>query len=137
AGHALARLLVGRVLTAPRAVLRELDPVGRVSLGLLSLVVASLAVLARERDRDADTGLCHWGRLLGSGTPEPAPIRQDTPDSQRATPPPARETPVCTGFAPRPPPAGAADARDDRRPHPSRRPPRSRGAPVRGHPPPL
>src|SRR3954447_8357146 len=71
-GHALARLLVGGVLAAPRAVLRELDPVGRVSLGLLSLVVASLAVLARERDRDADTGLCHWGRLLGSGTPEPA-----------------------------------------------------------------
>src|SRR5436190_3178984 len=70
AGHASARLLVGRVLAAPRAVLRELDPVGRVSLGLLRLIVAPLAVLARKRDRDADTGLCHWEetpRIRGAG----------------------------------------------------------------------
>src|SRR5207344_3385827 len=114
AGHLLARLLMGRVPPAEAAVLRELDPVGRVPLRLLRLVVAPLAVLARKRNQHADTGLRHWGRLLGSWAPGPAPIRQDTRDPHRATPS-----------------AGAADARLDRRPNPPRRPPGPRGAALR------
>src|SRR4029078_5591158 len=52
----LARLAVERVRPAPAAVLAKLDPVGRVPLRLLRLVVASLAVRASERDRDSDSG---------------------------------------------------------------------------------
>ena len=55
----LPRLPVRRVMPAPAAVLLELDPVGRVSLGLIRLIVAPLAVLARKRYQDADTGLRH------------------------------------------------------------------------------
>ena len=102
----LARLLMGRMPPAEAAILRELDPVRRVPLRLLRLVVAPLAVLARQRNQHADTGLSHWGRLLGSRAPGPAPIRQDTRDPRRATPS-----------------AGAADARLDRRPNPPRVPP--------------
>ena len=83
-----------------------------------AFVVAPLAVLARQRNQHADTGLSHWGRLLGSRAPGPAPIRQDTRDPRRATPS-----------------AGAADARLDRRPNPPRVPPVPRGAALRGDPP--
>src|SRR5687767_9665389 len=53
---ALPRLPVHRVLPAPAAVLVELDPVGGVPLGLLRLVVAPLAFVARKRDRDSYSG---------------------------------------------------------------------------------
>src|SRR5262245_26621045 len=53
----LPGLPVRRVLAAGRAELRELHPIGRVALGLLGLVVASLAVGAGERHRDPDTWL--------------------------------------------------------------------------------
>src|SRR5687767_425544 len=49
-----AGLLVRRVPAAPTAVLAELDPVGMVALGLLGLVVAPLALLAREGDGDSN-----------------------------------------------------------------------------------
>src|SRR5207302_9799501 len=48
----LPRFAVQRVPTAPAAVLVELDAVRRVPLGLLRLVVATLAVRASERDCD-------------------------------------------------------------------------------------
>src|SRR5581483_5449041 len=50
---ALASLPVNRVAPAPPAVLLELDPVGRVPLGLLGLVVAPLALRARKGDSDS------------------------------------------------------------------------------------
>jgi len=45
-----------RVATAPAAVLPELDPVGRVPLGLLRLIVAPLALGASQRDRYSNSG---------------------------------------------------------------------------------
>src|SRR5919204_1205801 len=48
----LARLPVGRVTSAPAAVLLQLNAVGRVSLRLLGLIVAPLAFGAGERDPD-------------------------------------------------------------------------------------
>jgi hypothetical protein len=54
-----AGLLVRRVPAAPTAVLAELDPVWMVSLGLLSLVVAPLALLAREGYGDSDISASH------------------------------------------------------------------------------
>ena len=55
----LPGLPMQRVTPAPAAVLLELDAVGRVPLGLLGLVVAPLALGARERDPNSDSGLCH------------------------------------------------------------------------------
>jgi hypothetical protein len=46
---------VRRVLSAPPAVLGELDPVRRVALGFVRLIVAALALLASERHEDSDT----------------------------------------------------------------------------------
>src|SRR4051794_23379035 len=65
-GHRLTGLAMDRVGAAPTAVLLELDPVGRVSLRLLGLVVPSLALRAGERDCDSDSG-CH-GFFSLSGT---------------------------------------------------------------------
>src|SRR5918995_4034392 len=66
-GHGLPGLPVERVRRAPPTVLAELDPVGRVSLRLLRLVVAPLALGASERDRDSDSGChCAVGALLCS-----------------------------------------------------------------------
>src|SRR4029079_10076532 len=78
----LARLLVRRVPAAPAAVLVELDPVGRVALGFVGLVVPRLALLTRQRDQNPNT-CCHGepsGRLSqktvsqGLGAP---PRRED------------------------------------------------------------
>src|SRR3954471_17563742 len=56
-GHRLlAGLPVRGVRAAPAAVLLELDAVGRVPLRLLRLVVPPLALGARERDCDSDSG---------------------------------------------------------------------------------
>src|SRR5919201_1372536 len=55
----LASLPVHSVAAAPAAVLLELDPVGRVPLRLLGLVVAPLAFGAGERDPNSDSG-CHF-----------------------------------------------------------------------------
>src|SRR5207245_1589746 len=52
----LAGLPVRGVPAAPAAVLLELDPVRRVPLGLLRLIVPPLAVRAGERDCDSDSG---------------------------------------------------------------------------------
>src|SRR5579885_3169182 len=52
-------LPVRRVPPAPAAVLPELDPVGRIPLRLVGLVVAPLALGAGERDRNSDSGLGH------------------------------------------------------------------------------
>src|SRR5207237_5282512 len=57
-GGPLAGLPVQGVVAAPAAVLAELDPVGRVPLRLLRLVVAPLALRAGERDAYSDSG-CH------------------------------------------------------------------------------
>ena len=54
-----AGLAVGRMAPAPAAVLLELHAVRRVPLRLARLVVASLALRARERDCDSDSG-CHF-----------------------------------------------------------------------------
>ena len=56
----LARLLVRRVLAAPAAELAQLDPVRRVAPRLVGLVVASLAVFASHRHRDADISASHF-----------------------------------------------------------------------------
>src|SRR4030095_6666303 len=56
-GH-LAGLPVDSVPAAPTAVLLELDPVWRIPLRLLGLVVAPLALRACERDSDSYSG-CH------------------------------------------------------------------------------
>src|SRR4051794_15225137 len=56
-GHGrLAGLPVRRVAAAPAAVLLELDAVGRVPLRLLRLIIAPLALGARKRDCDSDSG---------------------------------------------------------------------------------
>src|SRR5918912_2586949 len=56
----LPGLPVRGVLTAPAAVLLELDAVGGVPLRFLGLVVPPLALGAGERDCDSDSGLgCH------------------------------------------------------------------------------
>src|SRR5918999_15995 len=54
-----AGLLVRRMPATPAAVLAELDPVGIVPLRLLGLVVAPLALLAREGDGDSDVSASH------------------------------------------------------------------------------
>src|SRR5207237_9603622 len=51
-----AGLPVQGMASAPAAVLAELDPVGRVPLRLLRLVVAALALGASEGDRDSYSG---------------------------------------------------------------------------------
>src|SRR5262245_63262762 len=56
-GH-LAGLPVHSVPAAPTAVLLELDPIRRVPLRLLGLVIASLALRAGERDSDSYS-TCH------------------------------------------------------------------------------
>src|SRR5262245_38636865 len=61
-GH-LASLPVDSVPATPATVLLELDPVRRVPLRLLGLVVAPLAVIAGERDSDSYSG-CHSCSLL-------------------------------------------------------------------------
>src|SRR3954453_8147652 len=58
-----ARLFVTRVLLAPLAVLAHLDPVRIVALGLLCLVVASLALVTGERHSDSHVSPGHV--LLG------------------------------------------------------------------------
>ena len=57
-----AGLAVSCMTTAPAAVLRELDAVGRVPLRFHGLVVAPLAVGAGKRDRNSNSGFRH--RLL-------------------------------------------------------------------------
>ena len=49
-GTLLARLLVHGVCTAPATVLLELDAVGVILLVLVGVIVATLALLASERD---------------------------------------------------------------------------------------
>jgi hypothetical protein len=60
----LARFSVRSVLPTPSAVLGKLDPVRRVSLGFVGLVVAALALCAGEGHIYSNTGLSHRG-----GTP--------------------------------------------------------------------
>jgi hypothetical protein len=60
---------MNRVLTAPAAVLLELDTVGRVPLRLVRLVVPPLALGAGERDRDSNSG-CHLDRVLSVSVEE-------------------------------------------------------------------
>src|SRR5437763_10406119 len=92
----LARLAVRRVLAAPAAVLAQLETVRRVPLGLVALVVAALALLAGESDRDPDVSSCHRsgessaGLVLRSGAPA-LPIRASRP-ARRAPPRPADRT---------------------------------------------
>src|SRR5262249_59008677 len=52
----LAGLAVRRVRSAPAAVLAQLDPLGIVALGLVALIVAPLALRARERDCNSYVG---------------------------------------------------------------------------------
>ena len=59
-GHGgLAGLAVRGVAAAPLAVLAQLNTVRRVPLGLVGLVVAALAVLTCERDRDSYVSTSH------------------------------------------------------------------------------
>ena len=55
-----AGLLVRGVPATPVAVLAQLEPIGSVATRLVRLVVASLALLAGERDGDSDFSAGHW-----------------------------------------------------------------------------
>ena len=55
-----AGLLMRGVAATPVAVLAQLEPVGSVATRLVGLVVASLALLAGERDGDSDFSAGHW-----------------------------------------------------------------------------
>src|SRR5436190_8461112 len=72
-GPPSAGLLVRRVPAAPAAVLAQLDPVGIVALRLLALVIAPLALLARECDGDSDVSAGH--RYLEVDNKRPASAR--------------------------------------------------------------
>jgi hypothetical protein len=74
---------VRRVPSAPAAVLAELDPVGIVPLRLLGLIVAPLALLAREGDGDSDFSASHgsFGRL---GRERPTASRGNAKRPRRA-----------------------------------------------------
>jgi hypothetical protein len=47
------------VLSAPAAILAQADPVGVVALALVGLIVAMLALLAREGDSDSNVSAGH------------------------------------------------------------------------------
>src|SRR4051812_30954113 len=69
-----------RVLTAPLAVLAHVDAVRVVALGLVGLVVAALALLAREGDSDPNISTGHEGDSEDGGAirrakENPAPAR--------------------------------------------------------------
>src|SRR4051794_14870110 len=69
---------MGGVATAPLAELAQGDAVGVVSLALVRLVVAPLAVLAGEGYSDAHVSAGHLGGLPGRDTKErPAGGRSD------------------------------------------------------------
>src|SRR5439155_4055263 len=59
-----ARLFVTRVLLAPTAVLAHLDPVRIVALRLLCLIVASLALVTRERHGDSHVSPGHCSSVV-------------------------------------------------------------------------
>ena len=63
----LPGLAMKRVRAAPTAIPTKLDPVGRVPLRLLGLVVAPLAVGAGKGDRDSDSGGHLFSFSLGVG----------------------------------------------------------------------
>src|SRR5215210_1530714 len=80
----LARLLVCGVVTAPAAVLAQLDPVGRISPRLIRLIVAPLALLTCEGDSDSYVSAGHsslWfaGQLAPPSEKRPLvqPVRRD------------------------------------------------------------
>jgi hypothetical protein len=52
------------VVSAPPAVLPDLDPVRSVALRLIGLVVATLAVLTGKCHRDPNISACHISSLL-------------------------------------------------------------------------
>src|ERR1700712_1962416 len=54
-----------RVLLAPTAVLAHLDPVGIVALGLLCLVVATLALVTGECHSDTHISAGHGSSVVG------------------------------------------------------------------------
>src|SRR5690348_14955152 len=60
----LARLPVARVRAAPLAVLAQRDAIGVVALALVGLVVAMLALLAREGDSDSNVSAGHRDSCL-------------------------------------------------------------------------
>ena len=64
---------------APATVLAELDPLGIVPLRLLGLIVAPLALLAREGDGDSNVSASHgsFGRLGRAGPAAPCGTRND------------------------------------------------------------
>src|SRR4051794_26385927 len=64
-----ARLFVTRVLLAPLAVLAHLDPVRVVALGLLCLVVASLALVTGERHSDSHVSPGHRSSVVAWSAP--------------------------------------------------------------------
>jgi hypothetical protein len=51
------------VAATPAAVLAQRHPVGVVALALISLIVAVLALLAREGDSDSNVSASHGGIL--------------------------------------------------------------------------
>src|SRR3954453_5518707 len=70
------------MLPAPTAVLGELDPVGRVALRFVGLIVTPLALLARQRNEHSDTcGHAKTSRRLSAWT-----VSQSPPLSCRRNP---------------------------------------------------
>jgi hypothetical protein len=63
--------------TTPTAVLAELDPIRMVSLGLLSVVVTPLALLAREGNGDSDISASHGPSEGRGGRAKNDPARRE------------------------------------------------------------
>src|SRR5919197_5279694 len=87
----LAGLLVRRVLAAKAAVLAQLDPVGIVALGLLALIVAPLALLARECDGDSDVSAGQRYLEVDKKDPASARLEPSLARGLRRKPPPGLE----------------------------------------------
>ena len=68
-----AGLLMRGVPAAPVTVLAQLEPIGSVATRLVALVVASLALLAGERDGDSDFSAGHWLVVVPLSEKRPRP----------------------------------------------------------------
>src|SRR3954447_15831747 len=95
------------MLSAPTAVLGELDPVGRVALRFVGLIVTPLAFLTRQRNEHSDTcGHAKTSRRLSAWTVSQAPRRscRRNPLRRGRHWPPSRAAAAPCSSGDRPPP---------------------------------